>query len=140
MCDINDDHGRCEVWTETTRKARKDYACDCCRGAIAKGEQYVRIFMVSDGCASTERECSACADVVIEFKKHHNSWSSPSGMEDLVQQCYEEESRYEDDDERIPTSAMGALWKRELEAMSARRSRRLSALLSSTATTQPETP
>jgi len=121
VCDLSyGDIEPCDLWREATPTARKAHRCDCCRGSIAPGERYKRIFMVSDGHPSTERECLPCGEMMVKFKAHHGDWYSPSGMRELLDECFADESAYDDQDELVPTSDLGRMWAAELAAMDAR--------------------
>lgn len=66
--DIDDEHvwykedgPTCQVLSETRPKARKEYQCTLCKGNIAVGERYRRIFAVmDDGEPFTEKHCLGC--------------------------------------------------------------------------------
>ncbi len=121
MCDIDVDDP-CEVWKETRHTARKEHACDCCGGRIKPRDVYTRIFMISDGCPSVERECASCSAMMALFKQHHRNWWNPGMMRDALQECVREERVYDADRDEYVPSDIGKLWVRELEAMDARRS------------------
>lgn len=124
MCNLDIDP--CEVWSETEiQKARKEHRCDCCGGTIAIGTRYKRIFMVNDGYASNETECAACSLMMVLFKAVHHQWMSPSGMREVLQECFAEDSFFDDRDERVPLSVEGAWWKAALDAMNERREARI---------------
>lgn len=88
MCDLN--LVRCDLWSETTRKARKEHRCSCCRRTIRKGEEYLVHFSVYDGLTNWEKSCTECAKDRDEFGAEHMDTPAPSAMPVLLQQCIEE--------------------------------------------------
>jgi len=59
MCYV--DHGdRCDVWTETTPRARRPYTCAQCGLAIRQGDRHTKIASLFDGRWTTTRVHSDC--------------------------------------------------------------------------------
>lgn len=115
------------VWSESEHTARRrEHVCDCCDGAIRKGERYVALFMVCEGDASNEKWCAACVALRDRFKAaHHGRYSNPSGMRDLLINCVDEEQRYDEDSDEYVPNETGAVWQTELDAMRSRRDARV---------------
>ena len=110
----------CETWIETIQAARKRYRCDCCDGPIEPRTRYKRIFMVTDGYPSTERECVPCGEMMVQFKARHRQYFSPAGMRVLLEDCLAADTTVTDTDEVVPTTDDGRLWVEVLAAMDAR--------------------
>jgi hypothetical protein len=117
MCVLEFDE-QAAVFTEKKVVAKKDHKCFCCRGAIKKGDSYVRHFSVFDRCPSAEKMCLSCFEMRTTFAKEHNGqYASPSGMPDLLVECIDMEG---------VDSEAGKRWQRELDAMDERKKLRLS--------------
>lgn len=112
MCDIELEP--CEIFQETQVKARKQHVCSCCGGLIKPGETYVKHFSLMDGDVTSEKSCAACVALAAEFKKVHGTYSNPSFMPELLQDCIESEE-YEGN------TAMVEKWTKEIEAMDQRK-------------------
>jgi hypothetical protein len=67
MCFYVDEYA--EVWRESTPKARKEYKCDECGGAILAGETYRCIFTIFESQPDTFRECQKCQAVRAAIAK-----------------------------------------------------------------------
>jgi hypothetical protein len=52
--------GRCEVYEDETRTARKPHLCEACERMIQPGERYVRNFQVFEGEPNTMKRCARC--------------------------------------------------------------------------------
>lgn len=113
MCNI--DLEPCSAWSESIITARKDHVCDCCGGAIAAGNKYMRHFSVFDGHVTHEKQCSSCTAIVRRFLADHGQKGSPGSMRQLLEECID----YGDIDSRK--------WRRDLAAMNRRRRARASA-------------
>ena len=115
MCVI-DGGERCEVFTETWRKARKAHTCDSCHGVIAPGVRYLVNFALFEGHASSEKLCAPCdADRKVFSDAHGGNFiPSPSGFPELLQECVWEGNREGDPESK-------AKWEPMLETLRARR-------------------
>lgn len=123
MCSLDLDP--CDLWSETRiGRARKEHRCDCCGGPICVGSPYTRIFMVAEGYASTETECDGCSLIAVLFKAAHRMRPNPSSLYDMLSECFDEDSFFNEEDERIPVSIEARWWKSALEAMDGRRKQR----------------
>lgn len=111
MCEVSYEE-RCSVWRETTPIARKPHRCDCCGGAIAKGEQYRRVFLAVDGHASAEKECTACWSIAAAYQAAHGMRWTPSQMRIALTDCVDYEGADSEDGQR---------WAAAIEAMDLRR-------------------
>jgi hypothetical protein len=49
-----------DVWSESTRRARKPHTCEECHETIAPGDTYVRVATLYDGSWSDHALCSGC--------------------------------------------------------------------------------
>lgn len=92
MCELYDLEP-CTVWSETVHRARKQYECVGCGAAILPGDSYLRHFDVHDGYANSERACAACWWDLEDFGQHHGQRMAPSNLEEMLSDCYGEESR-----------------------------------------------
>lgn len=77
----------CPVYEVHWRIARKPHRCECCDTAIPPGAQYRRDHMVSDGSASDEACCFACAVALHLLMARHGSHPSPSWAVDFLREC-----------------------------------------------------
>ena len=105
----------CQVWRETTARARKTHTCDCCGGRISYGDRYTSHFSVFDGEATYEKMCAPCLDVATHFQKLHRRRGTPGSMRPLLEDCIADEG----DD-----SLAAATWRLALDGMNERRARR----------------
>lgn len=100
MCDI--DLEPAEVWKETTRKARKDHQCRCCKRTIRKGEEYVVVFSIFEGEADSQKCCAHCDKERHDFAAHDgHCLSMPSHFREMLSDCIGDSYRSYDDDEPI---------------------------------------
>ena len=87
MCVI-ESYDRCEVWYETTMKARKRYTCDCCKGSIEPGATYLKHFSVFEGDATCEKMCGQCeVDRQAFCDAHGGTLWPPSSVVEMVSEC-----------------------------------------------------
>lgn len=116
MCELFFDEP-CSVWTEKTVVARKVHRCDCCGGAIVKGEAYLRHFSVFDGYLTSEKSCLPCAEMTKRFAKAHSGQAgTPGSMRPLLDDCVTAE-------EDEGNAAMAEQWRGELQQMDERRTK-----------------
>lgn len=64
MCDYID--GRCDVWNETIRKARREHKCSECFRPILVGATYMDVRSLYDGRWNTARAHVEC----VKLRKH----------------------------------------------------------------------
>src|SRR5258705_9350566 len=89
MCIIEFD----ETWTLYSSDviiAAKDHACDCCHGRIRKGQPYTKFRCLFDGHWSTEKMCKPCSLITEDFAAEHGSYTTPSGMRELLSECVDQ--------------------------------------------------
>lgn len=67
MCDTDMDP--CDVWNETTQKARKSHRCDECGLPVTPGRLYVRVGSLYDGRWDTYRAHNECRALVRFVEK-----------------------------------------------------------------------
>ena len=88
----------CDVFTETTVKARKRHKCDCCKGPIEPGQTYLKHFSVFDGQVTSEKMCCQCeVDRKSFCDAHGNILWPPGSVVEMVRECVgqDEESEAE---------------------------------------------
>lgn len=86
MCYL--DYEPCAVWDVTTPRARKAHRCGCCGSPIAIGEQYTRVFTVTDGDAATGKSCAACWVDIQQFAVAHEGMTPfPTEMIQTLADC-----------------------------------------------------
>ena len=95
MCDFDVDE-YCELWRETTHRARKVHQCSCCEGAINKGSSYKKIFTIFDGHVSSEKVCILCEEAAEDFQSKHGARLVPSEMHSVIEECVIESVREND--------------------------------------------
>lgn len=59
MCEISD--GKCPVWKDEKRKARKDHRCVACGETIRRGDTYEKHVDIFDGYVTDIKRCLRCA-------------------------------------------------------------------------------
>ena len=94
MCQIDasiSDYCEYRKLSDTVARARKQYQCDTCDGAIATGQQYQRVVSLHDGEIHTERSCVPCRDDRRRFAKAHGygDWTA-SGFTPWLDECIDE--------------------------------------------------
>lgn len=72
MC-FYDDGEHASVWIQSEPTARKEHRCCECKGAIAKGQKYLKVNYVFDGSAGTFKVCKSCEDVREEIARVEKS-------------------------------------------------------------------
>ncbi len=107
MCVIDDDE-RCELWTESHRKARKVHKCGCCEGQIQPGDVYLLHYSRFDGYENdNSKMCPPCEEARKQFADaHEHHTPSPSFFREVLQGCV-----YGNDE------ASEKIWKPMLAAM-----------------------
>ena len=90
MCNFEIDEP-CQVWKESTPKARKQHTCSSCGGTIEPGETYLRVNIVFDGSASTSKACASCTKDYEEFRAAHNQWYEPGSLDVMLDECIDYE-------------------------------------------------
>lgn len=63
MCDVGGFDDPCQVWAKTTPRARREYPCVQCDRPIVKGERYLRVGALYDGCWTTVIAHVACDEI-----------------------------------------------------------------------------
>lgn len=70
MCFYYDDAEYCPIFNQTIVVGKKDYKCESCRRAIAKGEQQLYVFYVMNGDAEHYRVCNQCVQDEAAIARH----------------------------------------------------------------------
>lgn len=94
MCSIDLD--RCEVWSETPRKARKPHGCNGCGIVIVPGQPYLVHFNIYDGDPTREAMCFACWCAREQFADAHGQSIAPSILIEMLRECIGENDDEED--------------------------------------------
>ena len=90
-----------DAFTLARPMARKPHRCKSCGGTVAVGSVYVRLTVVNDGSADTEKSCLACwADNETFSQAHGFLWITPSAWPDELAQCVETRWTLDDVEER----------------------------------------
>lgn len=124
MCEYSSDVGNVGgvCFAGKVRRARKARACGECGGTIVAGAHYRRMAGTSEGDIWTFNLCLPCEAVRDEFSKAHDGDRPLLGeLDEALDYCVEEETRFDDDDNEIVTEA-GQHWHKALDEMTARRS------------------
>lgn len=82
ICFYGSDDNMPEVFSETTRTARKVYTCCECRSPIQPGEQYEYVWGKWEGDTNTYRTCLPCVEIRRAFACD-GSWTYTTLYEDL---------------------------------------------------------
>lgn len=79
----------CDLWSETTRRARKAHRCSCCRQAIQSGQTYLVHFSVFEGEITAEKMCGRCEAFRAEFAAAHGDEliPTPSYFPQMLADC-----------------------------------------------------
>jgi hypothetical protein len=96
VCEISFDGEHWDAWTAIYPVARKPHRCDCCRGVISAGAQYLRLSFVYDHSAETEKACLACDWACRRFLGAHDdeaSITNPSYFAEMLRDCVGEAGR-----------------------------------------------
>lgn len=116
MCEMFDQGDQCAVFSDTSRRARKEHVCDSCCVTIAKGEKYFKHFNVFDGAMTSEKCCATCkADRVVFAAAPGHVDCSPSDFVWFLDGCV---NGYPSDYE---LSAEDLVWKAMMERINAGR-------------------
>lgn len=70
------DYDPCEVYRETSPRARRPHRCNDCGGTIEPGEHYTRIFTLHEGEPNAYKRCADCAYLIAEVGRE---WMSECG-------------------------------------------------------------
>jgi len=106
------DGDRCDVWDESTPKARKEHTCIECFLPIPVGDRHVRVGMLFEGRWTTERVHAGCLALfrLIDAELCRNSGILLGGLGEEIQQQDED-----DVDPHLGMSTRGTLeWLWEL--------------------------
>lgn len=90
MCTLDYDDP-VEVYCEGPRTARKEHTCIGCGVVIRAGEAYCYVSYVSDGSASSEKECFACWWTRAAFRDDHGAFPMPSFLWEELRDCIDGE-------------------------------------------------
>ncbi len=89
MCDFYADEVA-EVWKQTTRRAKKEYRCQCCGSSIRAGQRYEYTFTVFEGEAHSTRACLPCSRAIATFGKAHSFYPDPFSFSDYLNECIDD--------------------------------------------------
>jgi hypothetical protein len=96
MCYIDLDP--CEVWSERTRKARKEHRCSSCCRTIAVGETYIVHFSIFEGDRLSNKCCMECdRDRDTFATAHEGNLPTPDFFPQMLADCISEGDDDEDD-------------------------------------------
>lgn len=76
-----------DVWTETTRRARKEHACSACRETIRRGDLYVRHVCIFERRPSVALRCLRCDVMYHALDKKIQQHSDGDAAADWRLEC-----------------------------------------------------